>query len=81
MIWLGVLLFLILLFVAGFQYLAWYQRWEGRNTGGMAYYGRPLAERRALKERIRRYSMPVLPFVRFLAMGNQQQGEDAGIRI
>ena len=73
MIWLGVLLFLILLFVAGFQYLAWYQRWEGRNTGGMAYYGRPLAERRALKERIRRYSMPVLPLVRFLALGNRQQ--------
>jgi len=73
MIWLGVLFVLVLLFVAVFQYLAWYQRWEGRNTSGMAYYGRPLAERRALKDRIRRYSMPILPLVRFLALGNRQQ--------
>ena len=49
MIWLGVLLVVILLFVASFQYLAWYQRWENRNTVGMAYYGKSLAERRALK--------------------------------
>jgi hypothetical protein len=73
MIWLGVLAGVLILFVALFQYLAWYQRWEGRNTGGMAYYGRPLAERRALKDRIRRYSMPILPLVRFLALGNRQQ--------
>jgi hypothetical protein len=72
MIWLGILTALVCLFVGGFQYLAWYQRWEGRNTGGMAYYGRSLAERRALKERIRRYSLPVMPLVRFLALGQQQ---------
>jgi len=74
MIWLGtILLIVIFLFVAGFQYLAWYQRWEGRNTGGMVYFGKPLAQRRALKERIRRYSRPVMPFVRLLAIGIQKQ--------
>ena len=73
MIWLGVLLVVILLFVASFQYLAWYQRWENRNTVGMAYYGKSLAERRALKARIRRCSLPVMPFVRLLAMGIQKQ--------
>jgi Sulfotransferase domain len=73
MIWLGVLLALILLFVVGFQYLGWYLRWEWRNTVGMAYYGRSLAERRALKERIRRYSLPITPLVRFLALGNQRR--------
>jgi hypothetical protein len=73
MIWLGVLFAFILLFVAGFQYLGWYLRWERRNTGGMAYYGRTLAERRALKDRIRWYSLPTRPLVKLLAMGNRKQ--------
>lgn len=73
MIWLGVFLVVILLFVANFQYLAWYQRWQNRNTDGMAYYGRSLTERRALKERMRRYSRPVMPFVKLLATGIQKQ--------
>ena len=73
MLWLGILLAPLLLLVAGFQYLKWYQRWEGRNTGGMAYYSRPLAGRRDLKNRIRRYSAPILPLVRFLALGSREQ--------
>jgi hypothetical protein len=73
MIWFGILVVVIVLFVAGFQYLAWYQRWENRNTVGMAYYGKSLAERRAIKECIRGYSRPVMPFVKLLAMGVQKQ--------
>ena len=57
MIWFGVLFVIVLLFVAAFQYLAWYQRWESRNTGGMAYYGRPLAEASGSE----RADSPVLP--------------------
>jgi hypothetical protein len=39
----------------------------------MAYYGRTLAERRALKERIRWYSLPAKPLVGLLAMGNRTE--------
>ncbi|MCI0591217.1 MAG: sulfotransferase domain-containing protein [Gammaproteobacteria bacterium] len=73
MIWLGVVLVVVLLFVADFRYLGWYLRWERRNTSGMAYYGKTLAERRALKERICRYSLLVRPLVKLLAIGNQKR--------
>jgi hypothetical protein len=73
MIWLGVLLGVVLLLVGAFQYLGWYLRWESRNTRGMAYYGRTLAERRALKERIRWYSLPAKPLVALLAMGSRTE--------
>ena len=63
MIWLGILIVIVTLLVADYLYLVWYLRWEWRNTGGMAYYGKPLAERRALKERIRRYSLVAMPLV------------------
>jgi hypothetical protein len=53
--------------IVAFVYLAWYVRWEGRQTRGLAYYGRPLAARRALKAKIRRYSLPAMPLVRLLA--------------
>lgn len=59
----------LLLVVLNFAYLAWYVRWEARNTAGMAYYGRPLAERRAFKARIRRYAAPAMPLVNLLARG------------
>jgi hypothetical protein len=78
MIWLGILVALVVLLFAGFQYLAWYQRWESHNTRGMAYYGKPLTERRVLKKRIRWYVLPVLPLVRFLALGNKQQATMPG---
>ncbi|MGH7766074.1 MAG: sulfotransferase domain-containing protein [Candidatus Binatia bacterium] len=72
MIWLVVLLVFIFLFVAAIQYLVWYQRWERRNTAGMAYYGKPLAERRALKQRIRRYARLARPVVSLLTKCNQK---------
>lgn len=73
MSWLLVLALVVLLIVVVLQYLVWYQRWESRQTGGMAYYGKPLLERRALKERIRWYSYIALPLVKLLALGNQKQ--------
>ncbi len=38
----------VLLFIASVLYVAVYLWWEGKRTGGMAYYGQPLAARRAL---------------------------------
>jgi hypothetical protein len=69
MIWLGIIMGAGLLIVAHTLYLGWYLRWEGRNTKGMAYYGKPLVERRALKRRIRWLSLPVLPYVRLVGVG------------
>jgi hypothetical protein len=54
-------------------YLAWYFRWEAEQTSGMAYYGRPLSERRLLKQRIQRYSRPIKPLVRLLASMNRHR--------
>jgi Sulfotransferase domain len=71
--WLGVLIVVVLLLVADLLYLVWYLRWESRNTSGMAYYGKPLAERRALKLRIRRYSLFARPIVRLLAIFNRKR--------
>jgi hypothetical protein len=72
MIWVGVLFAAVAgLFAVNALYLRWYLQWEHRNTSGMAYYGRPLLERRVLKRRIRWLSLPVLPYVRLLALGNQ----------
>src|SRR5262245_12811079 len=59
-------------------YLTWYFRWESKQTTGMAYYGRPLAERRALKGRIHRYALPILPLVKFLAAGNRSRATMPG---
>jgi hypothetical protein len=63
----------VLLLIANLLYFAWYQRWEWRHTSGMAYYGKTLPERRALKERIRRYSRLATPIVKFLALGNREK--------
>ena len=67
MIWLYAGLLLVVMSGAYLVYLGWYFWWEGRHTTGLAYYGQPLAERRALKRRVRRYSRPALPLVRALA--------------
>ena len=56
-----------LLAVAGLVYLWLYLRWEGRQTSGMAYYGRSLSDRRALKRTIRVLSLPTRPLVHLLA--------------
>ena len=61
--------------VAALVYLGWYVGWEARQTSGMAYFGRPIEERRALKKRIRLYSLPVMPLVRLLALANRSQSK------
>lgn len=71
--WLVAAVALILTIAAVMFYLQWYLQWEARQTVGMAYYGRPLAARRELKRRIRRYSRPILPLIRFMAFGNQSR--------
>ena len=73
MIWLGIATAILILLVADLFYLVWYLRWESRNTNGLAYYGKPLAERRALKKRIRRYSLPAMPLIKMLALCNRKQ--------
>jgi hypothetical protein len=65
--WLGIAAAVVLALVGSALYLAFYLRWETRETSGMAYYGRSLAARRALKRRIRAYSLPALPLVYLLA--------------
>jgi hypothetical protein len=67
MVWIAALAVVTLVPLAGVLYLTWYFRWETRHTAGVAYYGRTLAERRALKSRIRRLSAPALPVVRLLS--------------
>jgi hypothetical protein len=62
-----------LLFFVGLIYLGWYLRWESEQTSGMAYFGKPLVERRAIKQSIRRRSRPVVPLVRLLAFLNRKR--------
>jgi hypothetical protein len=64
MLWIGIAAVLV---AADLIYAGWYFRWENLNTRGLAYYGRPLPERRAVKRRIRRLSAPIRPLVRLLA--------------
>ena len=71
MIWMAIVVAGLALGVSALLYLAWYLRWETEQTAGMAYYGRSLAGRRALKQRIRRLSAPVKPLVRLLAAANR----------
>jgi Sulfotransferase domain len=71
--WLGILTAILILLVADFVYLVWYLQWESRHTSGMAYYGKTLAERRALKRRIRLYSLPAMPLVAVLATCNRKR--------
>ena len=71
MIWLALIILVAVLGLGAMAYLGWYLQWEQRQTAGMAYYGRPLAERRALKQQIQRYSWPVKPLVRLLAAANR----------
>ncbi len=72
--WAGGLVLLLFL-IADLFYLVWYQRWEMENTSGMAYYGKTLPERRALKERIRWYSWFAFPIVRLMAFINRKQAK------
>jgi hypothetical protein len=75
MSWGGLLLAVGGLALASLAYLFWYFRWETRNTGGVAYFGRTLAERRALKRRIRLASLPALPMALLLSpLARKQKG-------
>lgn len=65
--WIGLAAALVLLPVAGLVYVALYLRWEGTQTRGLAYYGRSLRDRQALKRRIRLLSLPARPVVHLLA--------------
>jgi len=67
MSWLAIAALAGLLAIAPLVYLSWYLAWETRETSGVAYYGRPLEARRALKQRMRRLSAPAKPVVRLLA--------------
>ncbi len=67
MSWFSVAAALVLLPIAALVYLALYMRWEGRQTAGTAYYGRPLAARRALKRKIRFFALPARPVAHVLA--------------
>ncbi|HUU34743.1 MAG TPA: hypothetical protein VMW48_11810, partial [Vicinamibacterales bacterium] len=58
---------LVLLPIVGLVYVAVYLRWEGTQTAGMAYYGRPLQARRALKRKIRLLALPARPIAHLLA--------------
>lgn len=53
----------VLLLIAGSRYFKWYFSWELKNRRGMTYYGRPLAERRSFKQRIRRHAFLLKPVV------------------
>jgi hypothetical protein len=72
MLLLGLVGFIVLMAVVCSLYLRWYFSWESRQTSGMAYYGRPLAERRALKNRIRWFSLPARPLVGMIAAANRR---------
>jgi hypothetical protein len=72
MTWLAGVLLVTFAAAAYVGYLGWYLWWEGRQTAGLAYYGRSVADRRALKRRIRLFSRPALPAVRALARASQE---------
>jgi aryl sulfotransferase len=64
---LGVLLSIVLAVMAAGLYVAVYFRWYFRCTRGTAYFGKPLAERRAIKEAIRRRSRTAVRLMTLLS--------------
>jgi hypothetical protein len=66
MSWLWVLAAGLVAFAA-LLYLSLYLRWEERQTSGLAFFGRPLSERRRIKAQVRRRSWVVRPIVMLLA--------------
>ena len=60
---LGFLAAVIALRMIGASYYQNYVAWESKNRHGLAYYGKPLAERQAFKEKIRRRARFLLPLI------------------
>lgn len=60
----GVFAILAMVGVAVVTYLRYYLAWEEQGRLGMRFYGRPLAERRAFRERIKARSQILIPFLR-----------------
>lgn len=81
MSWLGAAAVAVLLPTAGVVYLGWYFGWERRQTAGMAYYGRPLAGRRALKRQIWWRSLPVRPLVSLMALITRRSSSMPGFEF
>ena len=74
MIWFGTAAALALgLLFALLVYLALYFKWEQTHTSGMAYFGQPLAARRAFKQRVYRRSLLVRPLVHLLARAQRSK--------
>ena len=71
--WIGTIVALVAIVVAGLLYLTWYMQWTVRKTRGMAYFGRPRRERRALKRRIALLGLPALPLVWLLAIARRRR--------
>lgn len=73
MSWLAIVATAVTLVIANIVYLAWFFGWVERQTAGAAYFRRPVAERRALKRRIRLLSLPTLPLMKLLSGGAKAQ--------
>jgi hypothetical protein len=69
--WLAVIIgaFIAFFLVEGI-YLSMVLKWETEQTLGLAYYGRPLAERRAFKRSLARHARLLAPILR-LSRGNR----------
>jgi hypothetical protein len=81
MSWLAIAAIAIAVLIANVAYVAWYFGWEERQTAGEAYFGRTLAERRRLKRRIRWYSLPAMPFMRFMSLVARRRQELPGFEF
>ncbi len=67
LLWVGIALgALIAFFVVEMIYLAMIFAWEDQNTRGLAYYGRPPAEREKFKRTLRRHGLLLSPILRLL---------------
>jgi hypothetical protein len=54
---------LVVLFVVQGIYLAWVLKWEDERTVGLAYYGRPPAERERFRRTLRRHAVLLSPII------------------
>lgn len=81
MTWLGAAVLGALVLAAAVAYLVWYFQWESRQTAGLAYFGLPLDGRRAVKRRIRLFSLPVKPVLHLLALATRSRSAMPGFEF